>query len=316
MDADITHRSAATGRSAWRSRPSADHGPSGHRGRADERSVGAEAGGDDAGAAGEADAGPLVELVLGGREERPRRSRAPPSPPTTARLEVAAGTQTSATRPTDEPARCAPDRERRVGRRPAGARRDGETGLPRPRGSRGPRTRTGDRRARRRRGRRARRCPSAPSSSRPSSTMPPPDAGADHHGQEVAHAPAPRRTSPRRGPAPWRRCRRPPAARSAPPTAAAGGSPASRDVERRHELAAGRSSARRSPRRPRPDGAPAPPSQRGRHERGQTRPRVGAVGRPSVARPAPGRRRRPRRRPAWCRRRRPRGRSPRADCRP
>ena len=70
-------------------------------------------------------------------------------------------------------------------------------------------------------------------------------------------APRPRRASPRPGPAPWRRCRRRWAARCASARRVAEREAApGRDVQRRHRLAAGASSVRRSRRRT-PTGVPS-----------------------------------------------------------
>ena len=65
------------------------------------------------------------------------------------------------------------------------------------------------------------------------------DAGRHDHREVVALALARRRASPRRGRAPWRRCRRGRAGRARPTSRARSGKPApAGDVERRHRLAA------------------------------------------------------------------------------
>ena len=152
-----------------------------------------------------------VELGLGGGEEdvaeaerhraghaRPAGGRAgwPPTPP-----------------PGRPACRSAPGP--RAGPPPgrAGDRPRSRCPTPRPRGSRGPRTRRAGRRARRSRGRCGRRCRRAPSSSRPSSTMPPPTPVDTTMARKSRTPAGGARPTPRPGPAPWRRCRRRPAAR-------------------------------------------------------------------------------------------------------
>ena len=65
----------------------------------------------------------------------------------------------------------------------------------------------------------------------------PADAGRHHHADEVLDIPWPRRPIPRRGPTPWRRCRRRSATGQLGHPAAEGKPAPARDVERRHLLA-------------------------------------------------------------------------------
>ena len=179
-------------------------------------------------------------------------------------------------RATDEPARALPHRERRVGRRAgpviaAMARPDASA-------SRQPRLPHGHGRPS---GSTMRwptwpALPSAPSSSRPSSTMPPPTPVLTTMARKSAHPPG--RAAPalaegqrlgvvvdhHRQPG---QLRQPRAQREVPPAG---------DVERRDELTARPSSARRSPRRPRPDGAPTAPLER-RPSRARARPGQGSA---------------------------------------
>ena len=119
-------------------------------------------------------------------------------------------------RPADEGAAAPAESEVGVGRRPAGRPPRWPCPTPRPPGSPARRTRRGVPRARRRRGRCGRRCHRrrraadrrARCRRRRRSTPPWPGS---------RHSPGPRRPTPHRGPAPWHRCRRPPAARPGPP---------------------------------------------------------------------------------------------------
>ena len=139
--------------------------------------------------------------------------------------------------------------------------------------------------------------PAAPSSSRPSTTMPPPTP-VDTTMAMKSRSPGPRPPSPRPGPGPWRRCRRglepgevgqPGPQRESPATP---GCSAARRSRRRAP------SARRSPRPP----PPRRPAGLG-HQVGQ-RPTSPRPARPGVGACRSGRRPRRRRgpRPAWCRR--------------
>ena len=200
--AEGTGRSGHAGEAVARAPREADGGG------ADERAVGAEAGRDDAGAArrtrgGRARSSSAWAAAKNGVAEAEGHRAGDDREPQVEQV----GHRRH--RPADQACRCA---RRSLGRRlrgrAPGGGRDGRARRLGLEAARGRRTRT-----RRPSGSTMTwpmwpALPPAPSSSRPSSTMPPPTPVDTTMARKFALARRPRRPSPRRGRAPWRRCRR------------------------------------------------------------------------------------------------------------
>ena len=128
-------------------------------------------------------------------------------PATTASRRSSRSATEATARPTSVPVRSTTSGRASAGGRPVMARDGGARRLGLEAAAAAARAQRA-RRARRSRDRCGRRCRRAPSSSRPSSTMPPPTPVDTTMARKSAHADAAPRPSPRPGPAPWRRCRR------------------------------------------------------------------------------------------------------------